>query len=194
MSSSDAPSPVENAASVPDPSVPTSDPDPSDDPVDIEVDPALPFVDPDPVEPVPNDVNVPILVSVDVHTSPHVDASPKVDVVPVGEPPASAEESVASESSGSSVKSKSKKRNVIEYYVGVPKEHSSDPSYTKAYRAIRTAIRELSLQKFVKLSSTELRTFILDALWKNECPNDNNERFSAILSCLIRVKKHCKKN
>ena len=112
MSSSDAPAPVENAASVPDPSVPTSDPDPSDDPVDIEVDPALPFVDHDPVEPVPNDVNVPILVSVDVDASPHVDASPKVDVVPVGEPLASAEESVASESSGSSVKSKSKKRNV----------------------------------------------------------------------------------
>ena len=202
LSSKDAPALVENAASVPgpsvpDPSVPTSDPDPSDDPVDIEVDPAPPPVDPDPfppVEPVPNDVNVPILVSVDVHTSPHVDASPKDDVVPVGDPPASAEESVASESSGSSFKSKSKKRNVIEYYVAVPKEHSSDPSYTKAYRAIRTAIRELSLQKFVNLSSTELRTLILDALRKNECPNDNNERFSAILSCLIRLKKHWKKN
>ena len=183
LSSNDAPAPVENVASVadpsvPDPSVPMNDPDPSDDPVDIEVDPAPPPVDPDP-EPV------------DVHSPPQVDAPPKV---PVGDPPASAEESVASESSGSSVKSNSKKRNVIEYYVAVPKEHSSDPSYTKAYRAIRTAIRELSLQKFVNLSSTELRTFILDALWKNECPNDNNERFSAILSCLIRLKKHCKKN
>ena len=46
----------------------------------------------------------------------------------------------------------------------------------------------------VNLSSTELRTFILDALWQNECRNDNNERFSAIVSCLIRLKKHCKKN
>ena len=142
----------------------------------------------------PNDVNVSILVSVDVRMPPHVDASPKVDLVPVGDLPASAEESVASESSGSSIKSKSKKRNGIEYYVAVPKDHSLDPSYTKAYRAIRTAIRELLLQKFVNLSSTELRTFILDALWKNECPNDNNERFSAILSCLTRLKKHCKKN
>ena len=202
LSSSDAPAPVENAGSVldpsvPDPSVPTSDPDPSDDPVDIEVDPAPPPVDPNPVppvEPVPNDVKLPILVSVDVHMPPHVNASPKVDVVPVGDPPASAEESVASESSGSSVKSKSMKRKVIEYYVAVPKDHSSDPWYTKAYRAKRTAIRELSLQKFVNLSSTELRTFILDALWKIECPNDNNERFLAILSCLTRLKKHCKKN
>ena len=202
LSSSDAPAPVENAASVPDPSVPdpsvpTSDPDPSDDPVDIEVDPPPPPVVPDPVllvEPVPNDVNVPILVSVDVHMPPHVDASPKVDVVPVGDPPASAEESVTCESSGSSVKSKSKKHNVIEYYVAVPKEHSLDPLYAKAYRAIRTAIRELSLQKVVNLPSSELRTFALDALWKNQCPNDDNERFSAILSCLSRLKKHCKKN
>ena len=167
MSSSDTPASVENAASVadpsvPDPSVPMSDP--SDDPVDSEVDLAPPPVDPDPVPPVepePYDVNVPILVSVDVHSPPQVDVPPKV---PVGDPPASAEESAASESSGSSLKSNSKKRNVIEYYVAVPKEHSSDSSYTKAYRAIRSAIRELSLQKFVNLSSTELRTFILDAL------------------------------
>ena len=173
MSSSDTPAPVENAASVanpfvPDLSVPTSDPDPSDDLVDIEVDPAPPPVDPDPVPPVepePNDVNVPIHVSVDVHSPPQINVPPKV---PVGDP-----------------RLRPRNLSLLSHL---------DPPYTKAYRAMRSAIRELSLQKFVNLSSTELRTFILDALWKNECRNDNNDRFSAILSCLIRLKKHCKKN
>lgn len=78
----------------------------------------------------------------------------------------------------------------ISMFVTVPDEYMGTHDYERAFDCVRCAIRKSSRANIVKMTDSELRTFITDALTKYKCCADEPLLKEDLFLCVDKLKKH----
>ena len=110
----------------------------------------------------------------------------------VSDPPALAEGSAVSKSSGASTTSRP--RPMLGLSLPSAKDHVSNVTYRKSHNAIREQFSSLRRSSFVRMNSSDLKQFVLDALWAKNISCDKSPVFETLLAQLMELRKCLRDN